>query len=326
MIIAEALEAPVKNNMSNQEQLAILVGGENHRNRLKRGVGYQKETHPVLLATDKTSSLESVILYTLSEIDELETEYFALMDVSKRKKEEFLIPKQFMMEFVDFIVMLKIIISKLDAKFSTEETIFSINGQFKGDFSSLKEQTLNVGEGNAKRNLELILSEALSLLKFLDIKLQGDLYVGLMNNKLQLNRESRFFQLENGMNEADVIDKTNHVFKSLRLLRHYLLDSLGIEGTLQPWITDFFATEILDWKNSEQAIERLKTKIDFFKLKIKDELSWSLTGKIESDEFLEMKMLIAGATLIKNTDHKKSLSLQTQAANATLAEETVFWS
>lgn len=80
------MEAPVKNNMGNQEQLAILFGGENHRNKLKRGVGYQKETHPSLLATDKTSSLESVILYTLSEIDELETEYFDLMDVSKSKK------------------------------------------------------------------------------------------------------------------------------------------------------------------------------------------------------------------------------------------------
>lgn len=241
-------------------------------------------------------------------------------------KKENLVPKQFMMEFVDFIVMLKIIISKLDAKFSTEETIFSINGQFRGDFSSLKEQTLNVGEGNVRRNLEIILSEALSLLKSLNIKLQGDLYVGLMNKKLQSNRESRFFQLENGMNEADIIDKTNHAFKSLRLLRHYLLDSLGIEGTLQPWITDFFATEILDWQNSEQALERLKIKIDFFKLKIKDELSWSLTGQAKPDNFLEMKMLIAGATLIKNTDNKKSLSLQTQAANATLAEETVFWS
>jgi len=320
-----ALEAPVENSMSNQEQLAILVGGENHKNSHRRGVGYQKETHPVLLATDQSSSLESVILYTLSEINELENEYFALMDSSKIKEEGFIAPKAFMMEFVDFIVMLKIIISKLDVKFSTEETIFSVDGQFKGNFSSLKEQTLNIGEGNVKRNLEILLNEALSLLKFLNIKIQGDLYVSLMNNKLQLNREARFFQVEDGMNETDMIDKTNHTFKALRLLRHHLLDNLGIETTLQPWITDFFIEEISDWRNSDQALDSLKLKVDLFKLKIRDELSWSLTGKIEPDRFLEMKMLIAGAKLLKNTDHKSSLSLQTQASNATLAEETVFW-
>ena len=321
-----ALEAPVENSMNNQEQLALLVGEENHKNSQRRGIGYQKETHPALLITDRVSSLESVILYTLSEINELESEYFALIAPSNQKKEEFAIPKSFMMEFVDFLVMLKIIISKLDAKFSTEETIFSINGQFKGDFSSLKEQTLNIGEGNVKRNLEMLLSEALSLLKFLNIQLQGDLYVSLMNKKLQFNREARFFQVENGMTEADIIKQTNHAFKALRLLRYHLLDKLGIKATLQPWMTDFFIDEIIDWKNSKQALASLKLKVNFFKLKLKDELTWSLTGKIKPDEFLEMKMLIAGAKLVKNNNFTSSLSLQNQGTNATLAEETVFWS
>lgn len=165
----------------------------------------------------------------------------------------------------------------------------------------------------------------MSLLKFLNIKLQGDLYVSLMNNKLQLNREARFFQLEEGMNETDVIDKSNHAFKALRLLRYHLLDSLGIEATLQPWITDFFIEEISDWKHSEQALDRLKLKIDLFKLKMRDELSWSLTGQFAPDKFLEMKMIIAGAKLIKNDNSMPSLSLQNQVSNATLAEGTVFW-
>lgn len=319
------LEAPVENSMNNQEQLAILIGDENHPDRQKRGAGYHKDNHPALRTAEASSSLESLTLYALSELNELEIEYFSLLSTSKIRKENFIAPKSFMMEFVDFIVMLKIIISKLDSKFSIENAELSVNGQFKGDFSSLKEQTVNIKEGNVRRNLEIILSEALSLLKFLNIKLQGDLYVSLINKKLQLNREARFFQLDKGMNEADMIDKSNHAFKALRLLRHHLLDSLGIEATLQPWITDFFIEEISDWQNSERALDRLKLKVGLFKLKIRDELVWSLTGQTTPDQFLEMKMIIAGAKLIKDNNFIPSLSLQNQASNATLAEGTVFW-
>lgn len=304
--------------MGNQEQLAILY----------QGVGYKSTTHPLISESDPLSPAANFIEPTLGELEELKAEHQNFLLASDRVRSPLQPNKNWCMELADFLVMLKVLQEKIAPKFSVEEINSSVNGQFNGSFQSLHEKTINIMDGNVDRNFESIFVELLSLLKHVDLNLQAELYVFLTNTKLQLNREARFFQPEPGMNEADVIYKHDHAFKVLRLLRNHLLEDLDIEATLHPWITDFFVTEILDWKNSAEALDRLKDKITAFKLKIKDELSWSLTGQPENkvpDDFLEMKMLIVGARPIKNTKPPQSLSLQNQAANATLAGATVFW-
>jgi hypothetical protein len=288
--------------IGNQEQLAILY----------QGVGYRATTHPVKCVADDLIDARSFIGGTLEECEELEAEQEKYLQACQEARCDLPLPKAWFMELADFLVMLKIIQQKIAPKFSPEESNFSVDGQFKGDFKSFKEKTSNLTEGNPSRNLELVFIEILSLLKYLDIQLQGELYVSLTNRKLQLNREARFFQIEPGMNEVDIVTKKQHVFKALRLLRNELLDKLGLDTTLQPWITDYFTKEILDWQHSAPALELLRAKIVLFQQKIKDELNHNLLVERQSDQFLEMKMIMAGAKLLannqQNTYHSISFS------------------
>ncbi len=287
-------------------------------------VGYTKETHPALIAANSISSLESLVIYTLGELLELIAQHENLLIASEQAHQKLAPPKSWWLEFTDFIVMLKIIDEKTGHQFSMSEANFSVNGQFRGNFDSLKEQTINLGEGNVARNFELLLTELMSLVKHLGVDLQGDLYARLINAKLFLNREARFFKLEPKMTEAEIIAKNNHVFQALRLLRNFLLEATGEEMTLQIWITDFFAAEILDWRHSQAALARLSEKINSFKLKIKDELAWSLTANPKEDPFLQMKMMIAGAKKISGGKESDKATLQASSSNATLGT-TVFW-
>lgn len=286
--------------------------------------GYTRDSHPAIIAANDVSSLESLLIYTLGELIELSAEHERLLIASDAAGEKLQPSKQWWLEFADFIVMLKIINDRTGSKFSVEETSFSVNGQFKGSFDSLAEQTVNLAEGDVGRNFDFLFTELMSLVRHLNVDLQGELYARLINAKLFLNREMRFFKIEKGMNELDVINKNNHVFKALRLLRSFLMEATGEEMTLQPWITDFFQDEISDWRNSDFALESLRKKIAIFKIKIKDELAWSLTGRNTGDEFLEMKMMIAGAKLIAVNTSDEQSTLQSRSANATLGT-TVFW-
>lgn len=291
--------APVESNVGgvgNQEQLAILY----------QGVGYQAATHPIKHFADSLVDVRSFLTSTLDECEELEIEQENHWHACQEAQSNLPLHREWFMELADFLVMLKIIQQKIAPKFSPEETNFSVDGQFKGDFKSFKEKTSNLTEGNASRNLELVFIEILSLLKYLDVKLQGQLYVSLTNHKLQLNREARFFQIEPGMSDTDMVEKSQHVFKTLRLLRNELLDKFGLENTLQPWITDFFQAEILDWKHSAQALELLQVRISLFRQKISSELTCELMNQKKPSSVnssLEMKMVMAGAKLIGGKDN-----------------------
>ncbi len=313
-MIAAALAAQAENRYM-RDEMSILF----------RKVGYTKESHPSLLAANQISSLEALLAYTLSELVELKEEHEKLSASSDKAHKPLQPSKSWWLEFADFIVMLKIINEKTGHKFFMHEANFSVNGQFKGNFDSLEEQTVNLGEGDVFRNFELLFTELMSLIKHTGADLQGNFFARLINTKLFLNRESRFFKAEPNMNEVDIIDKNNHVFKALRLLRNFILEATGAEGALQPWVTDFFAEEILDWRNSSVALEKIKQKIAVFKIKIKDELAWSLTAGLGSDPFLEMKMMIAGAKMVGVKENANLLTLQSRSSNATLAGTTVFW-
>lgn len=290
-------------------------------------VGYTEKTHPALLAANDISSLESLLLYTLGELVELKEAHEQLQIASDLAHEKLQPPKNWWLEFADFIVMLKIINVKTGNNFSMHEGSFSVNGQFRGSFDSLEEQTVNLGEGDVVANFETLFTELMSLVKHLGVDLQGDLYTRLINEKLFSNRESRFFQIEPNMSEVDIINKNNHVFKALRLLRNFLLEATGEEMPLETWITDFFEEEILDWRGGAVTLQKLEQKIAFFRIKIKDELAWSLTGAQTKnrDPFLEMKMMIAGGKLVKPQGEVGRQALQTDAYNATLAGTTFFW-
>ena len=287
----------------NQEQLADLLNQ----------IGYRETTHPVTKQADHLTNLPSLLTYTLAELRELEEEYEKLMRLreNQRHLQEKQRPaeaeakkarQQFLMEFADFMVMLKLVIEKLQAPFSLEERVLPVNGQFNGRFDSLYEQTVNLGEGRKiVADLDFIFCEALSLLKFLNIELQAEALCLSLNRKLWANREPRFFQIEPGMNEADLLQKANHAFRVLRLLRRQLLDDLGLEMHLQTWITDFFAPEILDWRHSEQVLGALPAQVAAFRQMIADQVSWTLTAQKPAstnnqlDPQLEAKLKIAGA-------------------------------
>lgn len=288
-------------------------------------VGYKKETHPALIAANQISSLESLIICTLSELKELEVEQEQLAIQSDRAHEKLSPPKAWWLEFADFVVMLKIVNEKLGKKFAIEDANLAVNGQFRGQFDSLKEQTANLGEGNVFRNFELLFTELLSLVGFTSTEFRGKFAASLINTKLFLNRESRFFQIEEGMKTVDILSKNNHVFKALRILRNFVLENTGVDDVLQPWITDFFEEEILDWRHSETALARLKNKIFSFQTQIRDELAWDLTAKERRDNFLETKLLLAGAKLVGAEKNKNQFPLQSRSSNATLAGATIFW-
>lgn len=287
-------------------------------------VGYKEETHPALLEVNRISSLESLLICTLNELAELKDEHEKLLIRSDQTHEKLQPSKAWWLELTDFIVMLKIINERTGRNFSIEELNPSVNGQFKGNFNSLEEQTANLGEGDISHNFELLFTELMSLIKYMSVDFQGVFFANMINTKLFLNRESRFFKIEPNMNETDIINKNNHVFKALRILRNLVWESTGKEEVLQPWITNFFEKEILDWRNSEVALKELENKILIFKIKIKDELSWTLTAKPNNDPLLEMKMMIGGAKEIGTKD-ASSFPLQSWSSNATLAETTVFW-
>lgn len=307
----------------NQDQLAILVGGNNRENG--SGLGYKVNYHPIKTINDSLIPVDSLVEATSGEAEELEEEHGNFLERMDQASKVLKPHKDWFMELADFLVMLKILQEKLAPKFSIEGTVFSVNGQFNGDFDSIKEKTINIQDGRPDKNLKAIYTELMSLMKYFNIELQGELYVKVTNLKLALNREARFFQLEPDMNEADIIDKNNHVFRCLRMLRSALLDSNGLNSTLQPWITDFFVDEILDWRHSDLAFGILQNKIKLFKEELKNQISWSLTNKQPTDSsILTMKMMMAGIPTINDSDRKPK-PLQISPYNASLARDTIFW-
>lgn len=286
-----------------------------------KSVGYTKERHEVLTSANGnmpfSDFLDKVII---PEIEELAEENESWRKMNMFTGEQVPPPKNWIMELFDVLVTLKVALDRLAPKFSVEEQIFPVNGQFKGGFNSLKDQASNLETGNIERNFKLIFTELLSMLKHLDIDLQTKFYVDLTNAKLEANKESRFYQKEPSMSEDDIMLKYDHVTTALRLLRNFLRQRTGQEITLEPWITDFFVTEILDWRNSEKAMARMRQQLLAFQQKITDEVLLELNNfkksskpSIPSIPNFKIKMLIAGAK-----------PLQSWSSNATLAETTAF--
>lgn len=288
-------------------------------------VGYTDETHPVLILANQLASPTALINYTLTEVKEWELEQEKL-EISREEKKKRLPPsKELLLEFADFIVMLQILKRKLNLRFSVEETIFAkVNGQFHGDFSQLKEQTLNLTEGNILKNFESLFTTLFSFVKQLGPDFQGEFLARLVEAKLFANREPRFFQLEPNMTEEDVLAKNNHTFEALSIIRGFLKNQVGYEIALQPWITDFFKEEILDWRNSRVSLQKLKAKLALFRQQVGNEVAWNITGGLKSnDSLLQLKLAIAGGVEVGSS--RAQAVLQNNAANATLGRGTVFW-
>ncbi len=288
-------------------------------------VGYTDETHPVLILANQLASPTSLINYTLTEVKEWEVEKKELQLDSERQHQELPPSKELLLEFADFIVMLRILNKKLGKRFSVEETVFSrVNGQFKGDFTQLKEQTLAIAEGNVLRNFELLFTTLFSFVKQMGPEFEGEVLARLVEAKLFANREPRFFQLEPGMTEEEVLAKNNHTFEALSIIRGFLKNAVGHEVALQTWITDFFVEEVLDWRNSAVALQRLRAKLVIFRQQVGNEAAWSLTGGLQQDSpHLQLKLAIAGGVLVGSA--KSQAVLQNNTANATLGRGTVFW-
>lgn len=288
-------------------------------------VGYTDETHPVLILANQLASPISLINYTLTEVKEWGVEQKNLDSAKESQKKKLPPSKELLLEFADFIVMLRILNKKLGIGFSVEDTIFSkVNGQFHGDFSQLKEQTANLAEGNILNNFESLFTILFSFVKQLGPDFQGEFLARLVEAKLFANREPRFFQLEPNMTEEDVLSKNNHTFEALSIIRGFLKNAVGYEVALQAWITDFFAEEILDWRNSRQALQKLRTKLLSFKQQVGNEVIWNMTGGLNQDSpLLQLKLAIAGGVELGSA--KSQAVLQNNTANATLERGTVFW-
>jgi len=288
-------------------------------------VGYTDETHPVLILANQLASPTALINYTLTEVKEWEVEQEKLEQSREEKKKRLPPSKELLLEFADFIVMLQILKRKLGLRFSVEETIFSrVNGQFHGDFSQLKEQTLNLAEGDILSNFESLFTTLFSFVKQLGPDFQGEFLARLVEAKLFANREPRFFQLEPNMTEEDVLAKNNHTFEALSIIRGFLKNQVGYEVALQPWITDFFKEEILDWRNSRETLQKLRAKLAIFKQQVGNEVAWNITGGLKSnDSLLQLKLAIAGGVEVGSS--RAQAVLQNNAANATLGRGTVFW-
>lgn len=288
-------------------------------------VGYTDKTHPVLILANQLASPTALINYTLTEVKEWEVEQEKLEQSREEKKKRLPPSKELLLEFADFIVMLQILKRKLNLRFSVEETIFAkVNGQFHGDFSQLKEQTLNLTEGNILKNFESLFTTLFSFVKQLGPDFQGEFLARLVEAKLFANREPRFFQLEPNMTEEDVLAKNNHTFEALSIIRGFLKNQVGYEIALQPWITNFFKEEILDWRNSRVSLQKLKAKLALFRQQVGNEVAWNITGGLNSsDSLLQLKLAIAGGVEVGSS--RAQAVLQNNTANATLGRGTVFW-
>lgn len=288
-------------------------------------VGHTDKTHPVLILANQLASPTALINYTLTEVKEWEVEQEKLEQSREEKKKRLPPSKELLLEFADFIVMLQILKRKLNLRFSVEETIFAkVNGQFHGDFSQLKEQTLNLTEGNILKNFESLFTTLFSFVKQLGPDFQGEFLARLVEAKLFANREPRFFQLEPNMTEEDVLAKNNHTFEALSIIRGFLKNQVGYEIALQPWITDFFKEEILDWRNSRVSLQKLKAKLALFRQQVGNEVAWNITGGLNSsDSLLQLKLAIAGGVEVGSS--RAQAVLQNNTANATLGRGTVFW-
>lgn len=332
VVVSEALGVNRWVEMSsNQEQLANLL----------YLVGYRHEFHPILVEANYVMSTSKLLDLLIDEIDECAIEYKKWRQHNDEAHQETKISKLAMLEFIDVNVFLKMLIERLLPNFSIEDINLRVNGQFGGDFKSLKEQALSLADGNVERNFTSFVIEELSLLKHVNVELQANLYAELVNAKLADNKESLFYQKEPGMSEADVLAKYEHVTAALRTLRNFLRKATGQEVTLQSWMTKPFSDLILNWRNSKMATAQLNQEIIQFQHQIKDEVYWMLTakkgqksplpewrspvvGQFNNYNDLELKMLLAGAKLIDVKPEAKGKALQNRSSNATLGQ-TIFW-
>lgn len=324
----------------------MIRDGQELLAQLMDGVGYQaadkddRPLHPLIIKHNQIASKpEYMVDLILGELDELAQEHeyqpFSL---------------EWWFELADKIVTLKSARDRFAPTFSIREITPAVNGQWKGDFRSLREQVGNLTEGNPHRNFQHIITELLSMLKHLDVGIQSKVYLRLssliakLNDKLEKNKESKYCQIEPGMNDADVYNKTIHVFLAFRKIRKFLKEVVGQEQMLQPWITAFFEAEIMDWRHSEQALARIDQKLPLLRANMRDSLAWLLSAQPDgkskkqltltvhqtqlqhgvlhgnlpkkSQQKLELQLMIAGAVPLSTASPEKT---------AAAGVKTFFW-
>lgn len=317
---------------SHQEQLSKAI----------ISVGYRADKHPVIVEANEFMSLEQYLaLVVIPEINELAQEYQDWERANDLAHEKTPLPKSLLMELYDVLVTLGNALDRIAPQFSVEAMQSRVNGQFHGDFTSMQEQVLNLGVGNIERNLESIFTILLSMLKHLDIDLQTEIYVRLINSKLEGNKPSKFYQKKPGMNVVDVLAKYKHVTTALRNLRRFLRTKTGLEVTLEPWLIKPFEEKILNWPKSGAMLAELTLDFANFQSQIRDEVAWHLTagqGKKKQlpdkkpfavrrpTDFndLELILRLAGGVSIEAPESDGDPALQNNPSSATLGG-TIFW-
>lgn len=284
-----------------QELLATLMDQVGYQAADRHG----RPLHPLIIQYNRIASTnEDAASLILGEIEELSEE-----------QQRHPLSESWWLELADVLVTLRSARDRFAPQFSIRETTFSVNGQWKGNFKSLKEQTVNLAEGNPHHNFQLLITELLSMLKHLDTDIQGKIYLRLsklvvkLNSKLERNKESKYCQIEPGMDDTDVYNKTIHVFKAFRKIRNFLKQITGAEQTLEPRITVFFESEIMDWRNSEEALTRLEQKLPLLRATMKDSLAWLLSGKLTPQVYPD-KQLLQATLLTGKLPPKKQLGLE----------------
>lgn len=235
-------------------------------------VGYSEKEHPIIYLEDKNIDPLVILQWLLGELTELEEEHKKVLLESEKNGSEPAYDEKWYLELADVFVFIKALLRSTYGQehYDFSNALAKANGQFKGDFKSLKEKTGNLLEGNLLHNLEFLIEEILSLAHHFPSSIKVELIADLLRLKNNLNREARFFQLEprmieNGkLNEELVVKKFNHVNGCLKMIRKYLKSVLPFEVTLQPWMTDYFAKEVMDWQNSERAMQEMQIKLQLW--------------------------------------------------------------
>ncbi len=257
--------------------------------------GYPQETHPALRQLNlELTDMPVLVSWLIGEILEW-----------KENVEAGEINHEWWLELFDVLVFLELILTKLGdsqrARVFDQVQATHINGQFT-DFDQLVEMAQGIESGaDPAASVAGLTMSVLSLLNHLQLELQVDFYHRLLQEKLFANRHARFFQIESGMSVQEILLKTEHVLRALRLIRDLLEKRCGKKVALRPWITDFFEPEIMDWRNSALALEQIEKKMLLFAQHLAQKIDLtSVPIRIDGgDQDLYLQLELVGARVLR---------------------------
>lgn len=264
-------------------------------------VGYDKKGHPLLAAInegDKKGTYERF----LGEVEEL-LEEFRTWQLASDEAGRLLRPNgKFWGEFFDVMTMLKAVIAS-QSKGSEDDTeairriATQVGKPFQGDVSQLLEMAGNILEGDFYRNMEEFLQHMYALAIYTGETDTFVAYAWLHQQKDWQNRPSFLFQKVSKDFDVNVHIEA-HLRKGLRLLRNAARAHAHMEVSLPPWLAAQFQEDLLDWRNSEEALARIKKRLEdkewLFQLRGELEEEMKNTANPQPTNGLILNLLLAG--------------------------------